>query len=291
MKNPKNILLEKFDLSPFSKVKNENYLPAFKELIEAKKKEINSITSNPDAPTFKNTIEALEFSGEKLDRVSSLFFNINSAETSPEIQNIAQEVSPLLSELGNDISLNNDLFLRVKSVYDKKSELNLSVEKITLLDMSYKNFSRNGANLNDSNKEILRKIDKELSSLSLKFSENVLAETNNYELHLTNLVDLKGLPEGEIEAAALLAKNKGKDGWLITLAYPSLIPFMKYAENRDLRKSIKIAAGSKCFKKNKFNNEDNVLKISKLRYQRANLLDYSSHADFVLEERMAGNPL
>ena len=291
MKNPKNILLENFDLAPFSKVKNENYLPAFKELIEAKKKEINSITSNPDAPTFKNTIEALEFSGEKLDRVSSLFFNINSAETSPEIQKIAQEVSPLLSELGNDISLNNDLFLRVKSVYDKKSELNLSVEKITLLDMTYKSFSRNGANLNDSNKEILRKIDKELSLLTLKFSENVLAETNNYELHLTNLVDLKGLPEGEIEAAALLAKNKGKDGWLITLAYPSLVPFMKYAENRDLRKSIKIAAGSKCFKKNKFNNEDNVLKISKLRYQRANLLDYSSHADFVLEERMAGNPL
>ena len=291
MKNPKNILLEKFNLAPFSKVKNENYLPAFKKLIEAKKKEINSISCNTDDPTFRNTIEALEFSGEKLDRVSRLFFNINSAETSPEIQKIAQEVTPLLSELGNDITLNNKLFLRIKSVYDKKSELNLSIEKITLLDMSYKSFSRNGANLNNSNKEILRKIDKELSSLTLKFSENVLAETNNYELHLTNLADLKGLPEGEIEAAALLAKNKEKDGWLITLAYPSYIPFMKYAENRDLRKSIQIAASSKCFKKNKFNNEDNVLTISKLRYQRANLLGYSSHADFVLEERMAGNPL
>ena len=291
MKTTKNILLENFDLAPFSKVKNENYLPAFKELIKAKKMEVKSITSNSDEPTFKNTIEALEFSGEKLDRVSSLFFNINSAETSTEIQKIAQQVSPLLSELGNDITLNNDLFLRVKSVYDKKLELNLSVEKTTLLDKSYKSFSRNGANLDDANKKILRGIDKELSSLTLKFSENVLAETNNYELHLINLADLKGLAEGEIEAAALLAKNKGKEGWLITLAYPSFIPFMKYAENRNLRKLIQIAAGSKCFKKNKFNNEQNVLKISKLRHQRAKLLDYSSHADFVLEERMAGSPL
>ena len=290
MKNPKNILLEKFDLAPFSKVKNENYLPAFKKLIIAKKEEINSIVSNTDEPTFINTIEALEFSGEKLARVSSLFFNINSAETNPEIQKIAQEISPLLSELRNDITLNNNLFLRVKRVYDKKSELNLSVEEISLLDMIYKSFSRNGANLDDSNKETLRSIDKELSSLTLKFSENLLAETNNYELHLTNFLDLKGLPVGEIEAAALLAKNKGKDGWLITLAYPSFIPFMKYAENRDLRKSIQIAASSKCFKNNEFNNEDNVLKITKLRHQRAKLLDYSTHADFVLEERMAGNP-
>ncbi|MEE2953553.1 MAG: M3 family metallopeptidase [Bacteroidota bacterium] len=290
MKNSKNILLENFDLAPFLKVKNENYLPAFKELIEAKKKEINSITSNSDDPTFKNTIEALEFSGEKLDRVSRLFFNINSSETSPEIQKIAQEVSPLLSELGNDITLNNDLFLRVKNVYDKKSELNLSVEKTTLLDMSYKSFLRNGANLDDSNKEILRKIDKELSLLRLKFSENVLAETNNYELHLTNLVDLKGLSVGEIEAAAILAKNKGKEGWLITLAPPSFIPFMKYAENRELRKTLQIASGSKCFKKNEFNNEKIVLKIAKLRYQRANLLNYKTHSHFVLEERMAGNP-
>ena len=291
MKDPKNILLEEFDFAPFSKVKNKNYLPAFKKLIIAKKNEINSIIYNAAEPTFKNTIEALEFSGEKLDRVSSLFFNINSAETTPEIQKIAQEVSPLLSEVGNDITLNNDLFLRVKSVYDKKHELNISTEEITLLDKIYKSFSRNGANLDNSNKEILRSIDKELSSLTLKFNENVLAETNNYELHLTNLVDLKGLPESEIEAAALLAKNKGKeDGWLITLAYPSFIPFMKYAENRCLRKSLQIAASSKCFKENKFNNEDNVLKISKLRHQRANLLGYSTHADFVLEERMAGNP-
>lgn len=290
MNNSENILLKPFDLAPFSKVKNEDYLPAFKELIKSTKEEIEAITANPEVPTFENTIEALEYAGEQLDRVSSLFFNINSAETSAEIQKIAQEVSPLLSEFGNDITLNNALFLRIKSVYDKKLELNLSVEQATLLDKKYKSFSRNGANLEDDKKETLREIDKELSSLTLKFSENVLAETNKYELHLTNEADLKGLPEGEKEAAALLAKSKGREGWLITLAYPSYIPFMKYAENRELRKKIAIAAGAQCFKKDEFNNEDTVLKIANLRHQRANLLGYSTHAHFVLEERMAGTP-
>ena len=290
MSTTENILLKPFDLAPFSKVKNEDYLPAFEELIKKTKEEIDAITSNSEAPTFENTIEALEYAGEQLDRVSSLFFNINSAETSAEIQKIAQEVSPLLSEFGNDITLNNALFLRIKSVYDKKLELNLSVEQTTLLDKKYKSFSRNGANLEDDKKETLREIDKELSSLTLKFSENVLAETNKYELHLTNEEDLKGLPEGEKEAAAMLAKSKGKDGWLITLAYPSYIPFMKYAENRELRKKIAIAAGAQCFKKDEFNNEDTVLKIANLRHQRANLLGYSTHAHFVLEERMAGTP-
>ena len=291
MNKTKNILLEKFDLAPFSKVKTEDYLYAFKELIKEKKKEINSIISNTDNPTYENTIEALEFSGEKLDRVSKMFFNVNSAETNPKIQKIAQEVSPLLSEFGNDIILNNALFLRVKSVNDQKSKLNLSAEQMTLLDLSYKSFSRNGANLDDTKKETLREIDKELSSLTLRYSENVLAATNDFELHLKNLEDLKGLPKGEIEAASVLAKKKGKEGWIITLAYPSYIPFMKYAENRDLRQAIQIASGSKCFKKNKFNNEANVLKISKLRHQRANLLGYSTHADFTLEERMAMTPL
>ena len=290
MNNPKNILLETFDKMPFSKVNNKDYLPAFIELIKEKKEEINIITSISSPPTFENTIEKLEYSGKKLDRVSSLFFHMNAAETSAEIQKIAQSVSPLLSEIGNDILLNSDLFLRVKSVYDKKSELNLSIEQSTLLDQTFKSFSRNGANLNNSNKKTLRAIDNELSILTLKFSENVLAENNNYELHLTNEIDLEGLPEGEMEAAALLAKSKGKNGWLITLAYPSFLPFMKYAKNRELRKKIQIAAGSQCFKNNEFNNEENVLRISKLRHQRANLLDYPTHAHFVLEERMAENP-
>ena len=290
MNSHKNILLETFNQMPFSKVNNEDYLPAFIKLIKDKKLEINAIISNTDCPTFENTIESLEYSGNRLDRVSSLFFHINSAETSPEIQKIAQEVSPLLSELGNDIALNKELFLRVKNVYNNRFDMNLSIEQSTLLDRIFKSFSRNGANLNNSNKEIIRVIDNKLSSLTLRFSENVLAETNDYELHITDVLDLEGLPEGEKEAASLLAKRKGKDGWLITLAYPSFIPFMKYAVNRSLRKKIQIAVGSQCYKNNKFNNEEIVLNISKLRHQRANLLGYLTHAHFVLEERMAGNP-
>ena len=290
MNSHKNILLETFNLIPFSKVNNEDYLPAFIELIKEKKLEINAITSNTDCPTFENTIESLEYSGNKLDRVTSLFFHINAAETSQEIQKIAQEVSPLLSELGNDIALNKELFLRVKNVYKNRSDMNLSIEQSTLLDRIFKSFTRNGANLNNSNKEIIRVIDNKLSSLTLRFSENVLAETNDYELHITDVLDLEGLPEGEKEAASILAKSKGKDGWLITLAYPSFIPFMKYAVNRSLRKKIQIAVGSQCFKNNKFNNQEIVLNISKLRHQRANLLGYLTHAHFVLEERMAGSP-
>lgn len=290
MANINNPLLQPFDLAPFSKIKDEHFLPAFKILIEQAKKEIDEITSNSDAPTFENTIEDLEYSGQQLDRVSSIFFNLNSAETNKEIQKIAQEVSPLLSEFGNDITLNLALFSRIKTVYNQKDSLKLSPEQITLLDKKYKNFSRNGANLADDKKEKLRIIDKELSTLKLQFGENVLAETNTYEMHLTDENDLKGLPEGEKEAAAQLAKQKGKEGWVITLAYPSYIPFMKYAENRELRKKMALAAGAQCFKKDQYNNEDIVLKIAKLRFERANLLGYETHAHYVLEERMSGSP-
>lgn len=290
MANINNPLLQPFDLAPFSKIKDEHFLPAFKILIEQAKKEIDDITSNSDAPTFENTIEALEYSGQQLDRVSSIFFNLNSAETNKEIQKIAQEVSPLLSEFGNDITLNLALFSRIKTVYNQKDSLKLSPEQITLLDKKYKNFSRNGANLPDDKKEKLRIIDKELSTLKLQFGENVLAETNIYEMYLTDENDLKGLPEGEKEAAAQLAKQKGKEGWVITLAYPSYIPFMKYAENRELRKKMALAAGAQCFKKDEYNNEEIVLKIAKLRFKRANLLGYETHAHYVLEERMSGSP-
>jgi len=285
-----NPLLTSFDLVPFSKIKNEDFLPAFNLLIEQTKKEIDVIVNNSETATFKNTIEALEFCGERLERVSSLFFNLNSAETNKEIQKIAQDISPLLAEFENDIKLNNKLFLRVKAVYDSKEDLALTPEQSTLLDKKYKSFSRNGANLPSDKKEILRSIDKELSVLKLKFEENVLAETNAYEMHLTDEDDLKGLPEGEKEAAAALAGQKGKEGWMITLAFPSYIPFLKYAENRELRKKIAIAAGAQGFKANKFNNEEIVLKIANLRFQRANLLGYKTHAHFVLEERMAESP-
>ncbi|HMC01850.1 MAG TPA: M3 family metallopeptidase [Flavobacteriaceae bacterium] len=289
-----NILFKKFNTpfhtAPFSKIKNEDFLPAFKQAIVDAKNEIDTIANNPEEPNFNNTIEALEFSGEQLDRISSLFFNLNSAETNDEIQKIAQEVSPLLSEFSNDIMLNEDLFKRVKLVYDKKNTLNLNTEQTTLLDKKYKSFSRNGANLPKDKKQQLREIDKELSQLKLKFGENVLAETNKFELHITNENDLTGLPEGAKEAAAQMAEAKGKKGWLVTLDYPSYIPFITYANNRELRKKLVIAFGAKGFHNDELNNQENVLKIAKLRHRRANLLGYKTHAHFVLEERMAKTP-
>ncbi len=285
-----NPLLSPFDTAPFSKIKNEHFKPAFLQAMEDARTEIDAITENQEAPSFKNTIEALEFSGQQLDRISSIFFNLNSAETNEEIQKIAQEVSPLLSEFGNDITLNKDLFIRVKAVYEQKEHLNLTVEQNTLLDKKYKSFSRNGANLPENKKTRLREIDASLAKLKLQFGENVLAETNKYQKHLTNEQDLEGLPDGAKEAAAQLAKSKKLDGWLITLDYPSYIPFMKYAKNRELRKELSLAFGSKGFKNDDLDNQENVLQIAKLRHERANLLGYATHANFVLEERMAETP-
>ena len=279
-----------YHTAPFSKIKSADYLPAFKKGIENAKAEIDAITANPEDPTFENTIEALDFSGEELDRISSIFFNLNSAETNDEIQKIAQEVSPLLSEFSNDITLNEKLFKRVKAVYDSKSTLDLTTEQETLLDKKYKGFSRNGANLPEDKKEKLRAIDKELSQLKLKFGEHILAETNKFEMLLTNEDDISGLPDGAKEAAKQLAESKNKDGWLITLDYPSYIPFMTYADNRELRKQLSIAFGRKGFQNDELDNQDIVLKIAKLRFDRAQLLGYKSHAHFVLEERMAQTP-
>lgn len=289
-----NILNKPFDTqfhtAPFSKIKNEHFLPAFKKAIEKAKKEIEDITNNPETPSFKNTVEALDFSGEELDRISSIFFNLNSAETNDEIQKIAQEVSPLLSEFSNDITLNEKLFKRIKTVYQAQNSLNLTTEQKTLLDKKYKSFSRNGANLPEDKKQQLRDIDKELSKLKLKFGENVLAETNKFEMLLTKEEEVAGLPEGAKEAAQQLAESKGKKGWLITLHYPSYIPFMTYANNRELRKKLAIASGAKAFHNDALDNQENVLKIVKLRQERANLLGYKTHAHFVLEERMAKTP-
>ena len=289
-----NILLQKFDTkldtAPFSKIKNEDYLPAFQEAIVLAKAEIDTIVNNTENPTFENTIEALAFSGDTLDRISSIFFNLNSAETSDEMQKIAQDVSPLLSDFGNDVRLNAALFAKVKTVYDQRESLNLNPEQATLLDKQYKSFSRNGANLPEDKKNQLREIDKELSKLSLQFGENVLAETNAFELHLTDEKDLAGLPEGTIEAARSLAKAQEKEGWIFTLDHPSYLPFVTYANNRELRKKMAIAFGARCFQNNEFDNQEIVLKIAKLRFERANLLGYKTHAHFVLEERMAESP-
>lgn len=289
-----NPLLEKFETpfesAPFSKIKNEDYKPAFIQAIEEAKAEIDAITANPEAPTFANTIEAMELSGEKLGRISSIFFNLNSAETNDEIQKIAQEVSPLLSEFGNDVRLNQDLFERIKVVYNQKDSLNLTDEQAYLLEKKYKGFSRNGANLNEEDKNKLREIDKQLSMLSLQFGQNVLAETNAYELIITDKNDLKGLPQYAIDQAKADAEQKNHEGWLITLQAPSYIPFMQYAENRELREKLFRANGVKAYQNNEFNNEENVKNIVKLRHERAKILGYKTHADYVLEERMAKTP-
>ena len=285
-----NPLLQDFNTAPFSKITNADYKPAIEEGIKIAKAEINAIANNTAAPTFENTTVALDFTGEKLNRITSIFFNLNSAETNEEIQKIAQEISPWLSEFRNDITLNETLFKRVKSVFDTKENLDLTPEQQMLLDKQYKSFARNGANLNDTDKAALRKIDAQLAKLSLKFGENVLAETNAFEMHLTDENDLSGLPESVKEAAKEVAKSKGKDGWIFTLDYPSYIPFMTYADNRELRKKLAIAAGKKGFQKNEFNNEQVVLDIVNLRHKRANLLGYKTHAHFVLEERMAETP-
>ncbi len=279
-----------YNTAPFSKINTDDFLPAFKQGIADAKEDIEGIAASNESPTFENTIEALEFAGQQLDRISSIFFNLNSAETNDTIQKIAQEVSPLLSEFSNDITLNEDLFKRVKAVYDKKETLSLSIEQQTLLDKKYKGFSRNGANLSETQKNKLREIDKQLSQLKLTFGENVLAETNNFEMLITDEQDLSGLPEGTIEAAKQLAESKNLEGWLFTLDYPSYIPFMTYADDRNLRKKLSIAAGKKAFQNNEFDNQTNVLKIAKLRYDRAKLLGYKTHAHFVLEERMAKTP-
>lgn len=285
-----NILLTSFDLAPFSKIETADYEPAFDRAIADAKSEIQKIIDQNEEPDFQNTIEAMAFSGMQLDRISTVFFNLNSAETTDELQNIAQSVAPKLSAFANDISLNPDLFARVKKVYDTVDLTTLTTEQKTLLDKTYKGFVRNGALLNEEDQAKLREMDAQLAVLSLKFNENVLAETNAYKLHITNEKDLKGLPEGTIEAAKNQAEQQGLEGYVFTLDYPSYIPFVTYAENRELRKEIAVANGKKGFQDNNFNNEKIVWNLVKLRDQRAKLLGYANHAAFVLEERMAQTP-
>lgn len=279
-----------YNSAPFSKIKTADFLPAFKLAIQNSKKNIEDITSNTEVPNFKNTVEALEFSSLILERISNLFFNLNAAETNQAIQKIAQQVSPLLTAFSNDISLNKALFKRIKYVYKQKEKINLSVEQNTLLEKKYKSFVRNGANLKSSDQSKLREIDKELSSLRLTFGEHLLSETNRFRLEIEDPSDLEGLPENCIETAKILAKKEGKRGWLFTLDYPSYVPFMTYAKNRALRKKMALAFGKKGFQNDAFDNQLLLLKIVKLRHQRARLLGYKTHADYVLEERMAKSP-
>lgn len=278
-----------FQTAPFDLIKEEHFLEAIEEGIKRAKSEVSKIVKNEKEATFENTIEALEASGSLVGTVAEIFFNLNSAETNDEIQALAHSISPMLTEYGNDIMLNKDLFDRVKHVYDSKDSLTLNSEEAMLLDKTYLGFSRNGALLNQEDKNTLREIDKNLSGLSLKFGENVLAQTNAFELLIENEEDLLGLPDGAREAAADTAKEAGKEGWLFNLQYPSYIPFVTYAENRELREKMTLAFGSRAFKGDQFDNQENVLAIAKLRFQRAQLLGFKNHADYVLQRRMAEN--
>ncbi|MFY0592268.1 M3 family metallopeptidase [Roseivirga sp.] len=280
-----------FNTPPFEEIKNEHFKPAIEHLIIEAKKEIDEVVSNNAKADFENTIVALEKSGKQLDRASSVFFNLNSAETSDEIQLLARDISPLLTEFSNDILLNEALFSRVKEVFDTVDKQALSEEQQTLLSKTYKGFVRNGALLNDTDKEKLRSIDVELSQLSLEFGEHVLAETNKYEMVLKDASDLEGLPPFAVEQAKETAKEKGhEDSWVITLDYPSYVPFMTYAKNRELRKELSIAFSTKAFKGDELDNQEIVKRIVNLRNERAALLGYDTHAHFILEERMAESP-
>ena len=289
-----NILTQKFntkyETAPFQEIKEENYLPAFQELITQSEKEIDTIANNPAEATFENTIEALAYSGEQLDRVSSIFFNLNSAETNDEIQKIAQEVSPILTEFSSKISQNEKLFQRIKKVFDEKENLDLNEEQKTLLNETYKGFVRNGALLNEENKKKLEKIDVELSVKSLNFGQNVLAATNAYFKHITNKEDLAGIPEPILAQYAEEAKERGLEGYAITLQYPRYIPAMTYADNRNLRQELALANGKKAFDGGEFDNQNLIKEIINLRQQKAELLGYKNFAEYVLEERMAESP-
>lgn len=287
MENP---LLEPFDLAPFSKIKTPHFRPAFDKALEQARGEVDAIAGNPEPPSFNNTVAALDYAGYQLERISSLFFNLNSAETNKEIQSLAQEISPMLAAFGNDITLNEALFKRIQTVYEQTDRQSLTPEQQMLLERKFRHFRRNGALLSEEGKKRLREIDAELSRLKLTFGEHVLEETQKFELHLTGESDLRGLPESAKEAARILAKSRDKEGWVFTLDYPSYLPFMKYSESRDLRKQMALAFGSRAFHGDELDNRDTLLKIASLRYERARLLGYQNHAHFVLEERMAKSP-
>lgn len=287
MRNP---LLEPFDLTPFASLKTEHFKPGFEKALEQARDEIDAISKNEAPPSFENTIEALDYAGYPLERISSAFFNLNSAETNPEIQTLAQEISPMLAAFGNDITLNETLFKRVRAVYETTDTKLLSAEQQMLLTKKFRHFQRNGALLSETEKAELREIDESLSKLKLTFGEHVLEETQRFKLHLTDPTELDGLPESAREAARMLAESEGLEGWVFTLDYPSYLPFMKYAANRGLRKKMAIAFGSRAFHEDDLDNREVLKQIASLRYQRARLLGYKNHAEFVLEERMAKSP-
>ena len=278
-----------FGAPAFDKIRNEHYKPAFEAAIKEGKAQIDSIVNNPAAPTFENTVEALEFAGKKLTAIGSIFFNLNEAATDSVMQSIALEVSPILTDYSNDIMLNEKLFARIKSVYDTKDSLKFNPEQLRLLDETYKGFVRNGSNLEGTNRDKFKEINKELSKLGLQFGQNVLAATNKFFLNITDSTQLKGLPEYVKEMGASEAKERSLEGWVYTLQQPSYGPFMQYSENRELKEKIWRASNTKSFK-DEFDNSTIVKRIAELRIERANLLGFPTHAHYVLDENMAKNP-
>jgi len=280
-----------FQTPPFDKIKNEHFLPAFEEGIKIKRAEVESVINNTDAPTFENTIEALEKSGKLLNKVSSVFFNLNGSKSNEALQKVAETITPELSKLNNDIYLNEKLFQRIKSINDEKDNLNLTAEQLVVLDNYYKDFVRNGVGLDAEKKNRLRKINEDISMLSLKFADNLRKETNAIGLVIDNKEDLAGLPDAVIQGAAALAKQNGFDGkWAFNLQRPSFIPFLQYSENRDLREKLYKAYLKRGNNNNEFDNKEIIKKLIALRNEKANLLGYKTFTDFKLERNMAKTP-
>ena len=275
-----------FGAPQFDKIKNEHYLPAFEQGIAEAKAEIDAIVANEAEPTFENTIEAMEYAGQTLNKVASIFYALMEANTNETMQEIAEQISPMLTEYSMYVSLNNDLFQRVKVVYEMKDELGLDKDQMTLLEDNYKSFVRGGANLSDEDKAVYSKLSEELSLTTLQFSKNVLAATNAYTLHIADSADLAGLPEYVKTMGAETAKEKGLEGWAYTLDYPSYSPFLKYSTNRELRKQIWMAYNTRAIGGENDNTEI-VKKIVDLRIKIANILGYETYADYALENRMA----
>ena len=289
-----NNLVEKFNTPyesiPFENIKHEDFKPAIEQAIEDAKNEINEIVQNTDPPNFVNTIVALENVGKKLTIISSTFFNLNSAETNDYLQSLAEEISPMLTEYANDIILNEQLFEKIKIVYDTTLKSKLSQEEVRLLDKTYKDFSKNGALLSPEDKSNLRQISNELAILSVKFGQNVLKETNDYFLHISENKDMEGIPESIKEMAKQDAETRNLKGWVFTLHYPSYVPFITYSANRELRKEIYTAYMQRACKDNEYNNENIIHKIVELRSKKAKLLGFKTYADLILQERMASAP-
>lgn len=275
---------------PFDKIKVTDFEPAFREAIKMNQKEIDAIINNRSIATFENTVKALEVCGRKLSSITAIFYNLLSTESSEQMRDISQKIQPMLTEHGNNISLNQKLFERIQHVYNNREKLNLTAEQNRLLEESYKSFEKSGATLSGEKKDIYRKLSAELSQLTLTFGQNSLKATNAYSMHLTKKEQIDGLPETALNAAAMRAKSQGKEGWIIDLSAPSYMAFMKYASNRALRQELYMAYNTRCMAGSEFDNSDNVKRIAALRMEIAQLMGYKTFADYQLQNRMAQKP-